>query len=446
MGKIATVMVPVLAVSLIGTAYWGYKEHQEKNAILIKTENQYQEAFQDLSFYIKSLEDELGKSIAVNSRKQLGPNLTHVWRISYAAQNAVGHLPLTLMPFNKTEAFLSRIGDFSYKTAVRDLDKEPLTEHEWNVLQSLYKSAGEIHDELNKVQDKIISKQLRWMDVEAMLADPKKKSDNSIIDGFKLIDQRVSGYSEIETKMNTQNSEEIRIAKLKKLTGKEISEQEAKRIALDFVGAEDGKNVKISKTSKEANLPSYDINILDPKSKKNILVEVSKKGGHVVWMLNTRNVGRAQVSLEHAAVKASRFIKQKNLENMELSKTELFDHEGVFTFVRNDKGIKNYLDAVVVKVALDNGEVVGYHAEDHIINNRNRSFTTPKLTVDQAKTHVNRNLKISEESLALIENDLNQEVLCYEFSGSLDRSFYRIYINADTGEEEKVEKIEYLPS
>ncbi|HWJ80545.1 MAG TPA: germination protein YpeB, partial [Niallia sp.] len=35
----------------------------------------------------------------------------------------------------------------------------------------------------------------------------------------------------------------------------------------------------------------------------------------------------------------------------------------------------------------------------------------------------------------------NKEVLCYEFIGTLDNDTYRIYINAENGIEEKVEKL-----
>ena len=46
-----------------------------------------------------------------------------------------------------------------------------------------------------------------------------------------------------------------------------------------------------------------------------------------------------------------------------------------------------------------------------------------------------------EEFLAIIENDLGDEVLTYEFLGVLNDETYRIFINAMDGREEKVEKL-----
>lgn len=54
---------------------------------------------------------------------------------------------------------------------------------------------------------------------------------------------------------------------------------------------------------------------------------------------------------------------------------------------------------------------------------------------------INKQVKIMDDGLAIILNDMNEEVLCYEFIGTLGEDTYRIYINADNGVEEKVEKL-----
>lgn len=189
-GATARVLFPVALVALIGAGVWGYQEHNEKNSVLIKAENSYQRAFHDLTYHVDKLHDELGKSLVVNSRRQMTPILTSVWRLSYAAQADVGQLPLTLMAFNKTEEMLSRVADFSYRVAVRDLDKQPLSQSEYKTLKSLHTQAKEIQDELRKVQTVAMDKQLRWMDVETALASNKNKEDNSIIDGFQTIEKK----------------------------------------------------------------------------------------------------------------------------------------------------------------------------------------------------------------------------------------------------------------
>ena len=51
-----------------------------------------------------------------------------------------------------------------------------------------------------------------------------------------------------------------------------------------------------------------------------------------------------------------------------------------------------------------------------------------------------------EDRLAVIMNDLGKAVLCYEFMGTLDKDTYRIFINADSGMKENVEKMNNVES
>lgn len=192
------ILIGVLALGVAGTAFWGYQEHREKNAILINAENNYQRAFHDLTYQVDLLHDKIGTTLAMNSRASLSPELAEVWRLTSEAHSDVGQLPLTLLPFNKTEEFLSNIGDFSYRTAVRDLEKEPLSEKEYQTLKQLYKQSADVQQDLRKVQHMVLEKNLRWMDVEMALASNKEPADNTIIDGFKTVEKTVEGYGETD--------------------------------------------------------------------------------------------------------------------------------------------------------------------------------------------------------------------------------------------------------
>ncbi|CCQ98507.1 Sporulation protein YpeB [[Clostridium] ultunense Esp] len=443
MGKIATILVPVLAVSLVGTTYWGYRENQEKNSILIKAENQYQQGFHDLTFYMDSLHRELGKSIAMNSRRQLGPCLTNVWRLSYAAQNGVGQLPLTLMPFNKTEEFLFKMGDFSFRTATRDLEKEPLTSSEWKTLKNLYARSGEIVQELRKVEQAIYDKKLRWMDVEQAIATEDKKMDHTIIDGFKWIDQRVDGFREIDFGMNTTSSEEIQIKRLENLTGEEISPEEAKQKALTFTGIKNPRKVKVTAVDKKGVYPVYDISILNGDD-SSTLVEVTKRGGRLLWMMNTRPIKAARLSIENGEVKAYRFLLSHGWDGMENVKTERQDNTAIYTYAPREGGILLYPDMITVKVALDRGDVVGIQAQNYVANHRKRNLPKPTLSVQAAEKRLNPNFRVEERSLALVQNERNEEVLVYEFVGKVDKTDYQVFINAKNGEEEKIDHLDYV--
>src|SRR5690625_4882506 len=129
--------ITVLVIGLFATSLWGYQEHEEKNEILIQAENTYQRAFHELLFHLDLLNDQIGVTLAGSFSERLSPPLVEIWRLTSELLENVGQLPLTLLPFNKTESFLSDIGEFTYQTAVRDPDEEPLSDEEYESLKSL---------------------------------------------------------------------------------------------------------------------------------------------------------------------------------------------------------------------------------------------------------------------------------------------------------------------
>lgn len=434
------IAIAVLVIGIAGTAYWGYQEHREKTAILINAENNYQRAFHDLTYQIDLLNDKIGTTLAMNSRSSLSPQLAEVWKITSQAHGDVGQLPLTLLPFNKTEEFLANIGNFSYKAAIRDLDKEPLTEKEYGTLKTLYKQSGEIQQDLRQVQYMVLKNNLRWMDVELALATEKGKTDNTIIDGFKTVEKTVEGYSETDfgpAQINLQ----IRDENFKKLQGKKISKNDAIKITRRYASLENAGKVKVEENGKGSDYGFYSVSILNPKTNIEASMDITKKGGYPIWFLLDRDVKKQVISLNDASNKAITFLKDNKFTNLDLFESAQYDNIGVFTFVGNENGVRIYPDAIKMKVALDNGEIIGFSAEDYLKSHKTRKIPEAGISVEEAKTKINPNLKIMDQTKAIILNDLNAEVLCYEILGVLGEDTYRIYINAEDGTEEKVEKL-----
>ncbi|MBM7651461.1 germination protein YpeB [Neobacillus cucumis] len=434
------ILIGVLALGIAGTAYWGYQEHQEKNAVLINAENNYQRAFHNLAYRMDLLHEKIGATLAMNSKESLSPSLVEVWRLTSQAHGDVGQLPLTLLPFNKTEEFLANIGNFSYRTAVRDLSKEPLTDKEYQTLQTLYKRSGDIQNELRNVQHLILKNNLRWMDVEMALASGKENTDNTIIDGFKTVEKTVTSYDETDlgpTFTNLQTKDE----NFNKIKGKTISRQEAINIAKKYIKFNGNANVKVTDNGKGSDFGFYSVVIENEKANQEASMDITKKAGHPIWFINNRDINKQVLSLNDANNKASAFLRETGFKNLELFESTQYDHVGVFNFVTNINGVRIYPESVKVKVALDNGDIIGVSSEEYLKSYQTRTIEKPTLTLEQARAKVNPKLKVMEHRQAMIVNDLNQDVLCYEFLGTMGDDTYRIFINAKTGVEEEVDKL-----
>lgn len=439
---IRNVLIAVLAVAVVGTGLWGYREHQEKNAILIQSENNYQRAFHDLTYQIDLLHDEIGSTLAMNSRERLSPSLSEVWRITSEAQSDLGQLPLVLMPFSKTEEFLYKVGDFSYRHAIRDLDQEPLTEENYEDLKMLYGQSEEIQQELRKVQSMVLNDHLRWMDVDLALASEDEPLDNAIVNGFNIIDEKVSGFSEVdfgaEGSALSTNDEEI----AENLSGEEVSEKEVRKKADKFLDLDNEDEIEVSLSGDGLAYEAYTITIPDDAHDTMITMDITKKGGHPVWMLNERDVDEKEISLNEASEQAKKFLERNDYDDMQLVDSKQYDNIGVFEFVVVQDDVRVYSDAIILEVALDEGDVIGFEAFSYLANNKEDRDTEVSITEEEAAENLNPNLDVKEHHVAIIENQLEEEVLCHEFFGVIDQDTYRIFINAESGREEQVEKLQ----
>ena len=440
--RLSAVMFPVLAVLLAGTAVWGYQENQEKNAILLKAENQYQRAFHNLSYHLDELHDELGNALAVNSASQDFHRqcLVNVWRLTSEAQNEISQLPLTLMPFHETEKFLAQIASFTYNTALRDMSKEPLTEKEMQALRDLHQRSKEIAGEIRKVQDKVLSHNLRWMDVESELASQNQNTDNMIIDGFKLVDQRVTEYSEIDFGPSQPNL--FKTHSYDDLPGPMMTPDEIAEKARKFFHINDNRPLSVTENGQGTEYASYTVTIAgEGREGGEIQADFSKRGGHLIWFMNNRPVRSRELGVEQAVKLAQQFLKQRGFDDTQPVSYDEYSNVATLTMARKIGDTIIYPEKLSIEVALDNGEVLGLQASDYARKKDDRKVPEAKLSAEEAAKKLNPEFAVEQQNMAVIENAQGKEVLAYEFTGSINDSMYRIFINADTGKEEKVEQL-----
>jgi len=432
------IAIVFLSVGIFSVGLWGYKEHEEKNAILIQAENTYQRAFHELSYHMDLLYDKIGISLAMNSNEQLSPQLVEVWRLTSEAHGNVSQLPLSLLPFSRTEEFLSEIGDFTYQTAVRDLEKTPLTEEEQATLNELYDQAKEIKEELREVQYLTLKDNLRWMDVQLALATEDEPLDNTIIDGFKTVEKKVEGYAEGYTDSPIFSDTKEK-SKYQQIKGELIDEQSALKKAKDIFNAPNNHDLSIHESGEGADTPIYSISYDNENTFA--YMDISKHGGNPLSLLIERPMKEKELSLNKGLEKAKEYLENFGYESMKVFQSSEYDHIGVYSFAYEENDMMIYPDSVEVKVALDNGDVLGFAAQNYLMNHHDRKVKEADITIEEAKESINKNIKIQKEGLAIIDNDLDEEILVYEFFGLYKDETYRIYIDAMNGKEEKVERL-----
>lgn len=433
---IRTILIVVLSIGVIATGYWGYTEHRDKNAILIHAENNYQRSFHELNNYVSQIQDKLGSTLALNSKSSIRPQLADVWHLTEMAHSDVGQLPLSLMPFNKTESFLANMGEFSYRTGIKEQDQKQLTNDEYNTLKKLYGQSSQIEKELRNVQTIAMKNNLRWMDVELALSTQKTPKDNGIIDGLKLVDKTVDGFNNNwGAEMDQMNR--YQETRYNNITGPSVSKKEAAQKATSYLGVNKPSKLNVQQLGKGANYPAYLVTYHNPKTNEMTDVNITKQGGYLGWFLANRPIKDQKISLYEASKKAADYLSKKNMGSMTLVQSDQYDHVGVFSFVKTKNNVRLYPTKVTLKVALDNGEIIGFNQVDYLLNHKMVIHPKPKMSKNEMLQQLNKNVKVEETHLAVIKNDLGENILCYEVLGTIKDQTYQLFINANTGKEEQ---------
>ena len=163
-------------------------------------------------------------------------------------------------------------------------------------------------------------------------------------------------------------------------------------------------------------------------------------------MNTNREVSSEIVSNEEANKKGIEFLEQKGFKDMK--ETYFLKQEGEMTinYAYSQNGVIAYPDLIKVKVALDTGEILGIETTGYLNNHTQRDVRNIKISKEEAKKNLNKNLKIQSEGMAIIPTEWKTELLCYEFKGKVDDREFLVYINAENGREEDILIITNTPN
>src|SRR5699024_3711547 len=137
------------------------------------------------------------------------------------------------------------------------------------------------------------------------------------------------------------------------------------------------------------------------------------------------------ISLNDGLLKAEEYISQFDYDKMTLLQSQQFDGVGVYTFLSKEDDVRIFPDQIMVQVALDTGEIIRFKSEAYLMNHHKSTISEVTLSLEEARDNVTKEVEIQEEHLALIENELDDEVITYEFLGTMQDETYRIFIYAE---------------
>ncbi len=438
-----TIPVAVLALLFIVSAAWGLDQSRTRQSMENFLNNEYQRSFYQTVSQVRGLEVLLGKSLAVSGGSEDTALFAEIYHQAMNAQENLTRLPVEGAVVTNTSKFLTQVGDFANSLLRRSAVGVPVSDEEWNTLRRLQDQAAALSRELQKVERQMEAGGAHFWELDQLLrgrrdaiaAKPLNPTDNE----FESINREMEAFPTLI--YDGPFSDHIESLEPKSPPGKQIDEGEALRAALKAVdrrGEDDDYNARVIGSTR-GFIPSIRVEVFrDDDENDRFTVDVARRGGEVVWMLNNRPPGPARMDVAEARKRAERYLAERGFESMKATYSERQGDTVTFNFAAEQDGVILYPDLVKVTVALDNGQIIGREAAGYIMNHHRRENLEAAVSRDEARKKLNERMNITNSRLAVIPTDGGGEVLTWEFRAEAAGNTYLVYVNAQNGRQERI--------
>lgn len=439
--KMAFIIIGIiLAVVIVGAII--YYAFQETRKYVIASENKYNMAFFELVDYVQNVETYLAKALISTTPEHGAETLTNVWREASVAQSCLSQLPINSHELENTSKFLNQVSDYSYSLSRKNISGQGLSQEDLKNIKELHTYSLELENTLNQLSTDLNNGRIKWGELKDEGTKAFATQVSSITkDSFSNLEENFHEYSGLI--YDGAFSEHITSSEKKGLTGEDIDEEKAKEIVKTFYGEEKIKNIDSNGFSENAEISSFDFNVKMKENDNTATISISKKGGHIIFANYNKTVSTEIISQEKANEIAKDFLDKHGYTNMK--ETYYLKQNGIVTINyaytqnnTNNQQVTIYPDLIKVKVALDDGSVLGIETSGYLNSHTTRAISTDIISKEKAKDVLNKDLQIESENLAIIPTKWNTEVLCWEFKGKVEDNEFLVYINAKTGKEEDI--------
>lgn len=383
----------------------------------------YGRAFYELIDHVDKISVALSKAALAGDSYQL-MKLSSVIRESAAfATSDLSEVPLDTGALYQIAAFLNQAGDYTASIAVHHSDGTAPTEEETGAFIELSRYAKELSDALTQAEGDVASGKIAYL----------RTSENETVGDrlYTLERERFSDYEGMtydgpfSEHMKTRTSSSLG-------TYPAVTERQASDAARACLYG----NVPLAFSEETGgDIPCYAY--AGDSDEAHYRVEISKQGGFLASMSCGRVFSDETLSLMEALTLAEAYVSAMGYAGM--TPTYYETHTGALevNFAFQDGDVTVYSDLIKVKVALDNGDIVGFEAEGYLMNHQTRSLKAA-LSEEEAASRVGGRFSVQGVQKAVIPTEYASERFCYELEGTFEDKTFLIYVNAETGVQEDI--------
>lgn len=429
------IMIILLTAVFFLIAYLFYRENQ----FVQVAQSQYSQSFYDLVTYTENVESMLVKTMASNSPQYTAQNLVNVWREANLAQSSLSKIPINVNLLEDANNYLNQVSDYSYSLSKACMAGQVLTQEQKDNLNNIYEHSTKLKEQLMNVASQIESGDFTWDDITRTGNKMFNQDYETVqVDFVNNVNNDLQNYAGLI--YDGAFSNHITQVEPKGLGENEITEEEAKGLIEKFVDKSHIKEV-ISNGLQTGTIEVYNFNVLlnDEKNEDNYMsISITKKGGQVLYLAYNRSYGAVTIDIDRAKQIGQQYLANAGFGDMRATYHMNEGNSIIINYASYEDDTIMYPDLVKLKIALDNGEVLGIEANGYLYNHHERQTNSQLLSIDEAMQKVNSNIVIQSKQKAIIPTDWKTEVLCYEYKGTIGDKTVLVYINAENGKEENI--------
>ncbi|MBQ8391331.1 MAG: germination protein YpeB [Clostridia bacterium] len=387
---------------------------------------EYNRVFAELTEYVDDLEITLCKGQVVSTPMQMAKLSAELHSQASGAKANLALLPINGRNLEKTSEFLSQVGEYANCISEKMLRGEKLGKKEIQTMQELSGYANTLKSGLDEMLIGINDGQISF-DEENSSLPSFRGGKTAMANELEALEEEFHNYPSLI--YDGPFSQHLTLKESLLTKGKaELTKKQALKKAKKFMG-----NEKASVSEIGGKLPCYSIN------SNSTVAEYTKHGGVLLMLMKDRHIDEEKLSVSDAKKKAAAFLKENGFNDMRESYYESMGGSVVINYAYEQDGYIVFPDLVKVKVALDDGEVIGFESRGYVMNHTYRNIPKPVITPEDALKNVNPDLEIKDTSMAVIPLENGNEACCYQIKGVVSGRHFLIYVNTQTGDTEDVQ-------
>lgn len=433
--KTNIIVISFLSIAVIVLAGWAYSLQMRNTDYERFVKASYQHAFSELVTSVSQMDNALQKSMYATTPSMINTVCNEIFGRSMTAQMSVSALPFSTQELEQVSAFISKVGDYSYSLSKKSSTVDAYTEEEIGNLKSLSETATLLAQNLENLETDLNAGVISMDQIIKGQSNIEAGTETTQLSGsMKLIE---SEFPETPTLIyDGPFSDHLSQRTAKVLENEDtLTEDEARAKASEFTGLSKANMQLIGKT--ENDVPCYYFQ--SDLENGQVTIKVTEQGGHVISVLNSRTFNEGSTTKDQAIEIAKQFLEKRGYTDMAESYYILQNNVFTINFAYKQDGVLCYSDLVKVAVAADTGTVCGFEARGYIYNHYVRDMPEVQVSEDEARALVSCSLKEIDYQLCIIPSTGENELFCHEFKCETeDDRHYLIYINAVTGEQEKI--------